>query len=117
MNFTEHKEINNLLGTLLLKIKSVLGHNIKGAYLYGSLVWGDFDYVISDIDLLVITQNDINKKEFADLNDAHQALLKKSFIKLVLFLLASRLFKSRGRFSFLHGLCIASKNNNWYKKF
>ncbi len=40
-------------------------------YLYGSLVWGDFDLEISDIDLLAITASELNEKEFSLLNQMH----------------------------------------------
>ncbi|MEK7165733.1 MAG: nucleotidyltransferase domain-containing protein, partial [Patescibacteria group bacterium] len=42
-----------------------------GLYLYGSLVWGDFDREISDIDLLAVTSTGINNKEFDALKIMH----------------------------------------------
>ena len=77
MKITEHEEINNLLECLLIAIKQILNNKLLGVYLYGSLVWGDFDYDISDVDLLVVTEGDIDKKEFSRLDNLHLELIKK----------------------------------------
>lgn len=76
-NSTEHTEVNHILTWLCPKIHSVLKNNLVGIYLYGSLVSGDFDYDTSDIDLLVVTEADINKREFSILNKMHMDLVKK----------------------------------------
>src|SRR5437763_1681362 len=55
-----YAEINELLGTLLSQMQTVLEHKLVGVYLYGSLVWGDFNQESSDIDLLVATSSDID---------------------------------------------------------
>ncbi|MSP13034.1 MAG: DUF4111 domain-containing protein [Chloroflexi bacterium] len=49
-------------------MQTILGTRLVGLYLYGSLVTGDFDYDISDIDLLAATATDIDAREFVDLN-------------------------------------------------
>ena len=67
MMLTPYPDINLLLEQLVNNIHEVLGKNIAGVYLYGSLVWGDFDIEISDIDLLAATTISINEKEFSDL--------------------------------------------------
>lgn len=77
MKITEHEDINNLLEVFLTAITSILGEELFGIYLYGSLVCGDFDANISDIDLLVVTNDDIDKNEFSRLNDMHFELTKK----------------------------------------
>ena len=61
-------EINDLLDTLLSQMQTVLGHKLVGVYLYGSLVWGDFDRESSDIDLVVATSSDIDAQEFSNLD-------------------------------------------------
>jgi predicted nucleotidyltransferase len=63
---TPYADINDLLDRLLSQIQAALQHKLVGVYLYGSLVWGDFYYDISDIDLLVATSSDIGQ-EFSDL--------------------------------------------------
>ncbi len=64
-------EINQLLQHLLENIQKVLGERLLGFYLYGSLVWGDFDYDISDIDLLAVTSDDVRDSDFAKLKEMH----------------------------------------------
>jgi predicted nucleotidyltransferase len=68
MQVTQSAEINAVLDALLAQIRAVLGQKLVGAYLYGSLVWGDFDQESSDIDLLVATSSDMDEQEFIDLN-------------------------------------------------
>src|SRR6266498_5760078 len=67
MQLTPYPDINDLLDTLLSQIQAVLHQKLVGVYLYGSLVWGDFDYDISDIDLLVATSSDIDEEAFSAL--------------------------------------------------
>ncbi len=64
MRLTPYNEINNLLEELLREIQAVLGEELVALYLYGSLVWGDFDVDISDIDLLAATREDVTSEEF-----------------------------------------------------
>ncbi|MEZ0537617.1 nucleotidyltransferase domain-containing protein [Caldicellulosiruptoraceae bacterium PP1] len=51
---TPYEDINHLLNSLLSRIQNIFGTKFLGFYLYGSLVWGDFDKDISDIDLLAV---------------------------------------------------------------
>ena len=66
-----YPDINNILDTLLFQIHSILGDNLVGLYLYGSLATGDFDYDISDIDLLAVTSSDLTPDEFDRLHQMH----------------------------------------------
>jgi len=77
MKTTKYSEINRLLDKLLSQTKNILGDKLVGAYLYGSLVWGDFDYKISDIDLLVATSRDINEEDFNALKIMQDNLVKE----------------------------------------
>jgi predicted nucleotidyltransferase len=61
---TPHPEINTVLKKLIDDISAVLSDKLMGVYLYGSLVWGDFDREISDIDLLVALTEDLSAEEF-----------------------------------------------------
>lgn len=78
MPVTAYTDINNLLDSLQTQMQAILGENLIGLYLFGSLVWGDFDYEISDIDLLGATATAINEKEFVQL-DKMQAALASDF--------------------------------------
>ncbi len=68
---TPYTDINELLDILLCQMQKILGNKLVGLYLYGSLVTGDFDKDISDIDLLAVTTSDIDDKEFDDLQKMH----------------------------------------------
>lgn len=69
-------EINQLLKDLLTCIQKVLGNKLVGFYLYGSLTSGDFDYDVSDVDLLAALSSDVDDKEFAQLKKMHQDFIK-----------------------------------------
>lgn len=71
-----YPDINELLQLLLAQIQKVLGSKLVGLYLYGSLVWGDFDYEISDIDLLAATSTDVDEGEFDGLKQMHDDLVR-----------------------------------------
>lgn len=77
MKKTGYTEIDEILNWLQAKISSVLGAKLIGIYLYGSLVLGDFDYDISDIDLMVATETDIDELDFLNLNKIHVELVEE----------------------------------------
>ncbi len=76
MQFTPYPDINSFFTTLLLQLKAILGDRLVGVYLFGSLVWGDFEYGSSDIDLLVVTSSAITNNEFGKLDHMHRELAK-----------------------------------------
>jgi predicted nucleotidyltransferase len=76
MQLTPYPDINSFLDTLLLQLKTILGDRLIGVYLFGSLVWGDFEYGSSDIDLLVVTSSDITNNEFDKLDYMQKELAK-----------------------------------------
>jgi hypothetical protein len=69
--------IDSLLDDLLSQIQTVLGENLVGLYLYGSLVTGDFDSEISDIDLLAVTTSDLNETEFNALHVMQNGIVQR----------------------------------------
>src|SRR5216684_2350280 len=75
-------QINNLVATL----QQLLGNNLVGIYLHGSLAMGCFNPHRSDIDLLVVTQDGIAVETKRD---------------IVQYLLASSLSPSPIEISFL----------------
>ncbi|NJK45711.1 MAG: nucleotidyltransferase domain-containing protein [Pleurocapsa sp. SU_196_0] len=48
-----------MLDALRSGIAGVLGNNLVGVYVRGSLVTGEFDPATSDIDLLVVTRHEV----------------------------------------------------------
>jgi len=69
---TPYSEVNTLLLFMLARVQEVLGEELVGFYLYGSLSLGDFDPQSSDIDFLIVTENDIAGLD--DLRDMHAAI-------------------------------------------
>ena len=67
---TPHPAVNALLAELLDGARAVLGRQFVGMMLYGSLAAGDFD-AASDVDVLVVTEEDISSETFAALAAMH----------------------------------------------
>lgn len=76
MQVTQYDDINDLLDEFLCQIELVLNQKLVGVYLYGSLVWGDFDYESSDIDVLVALSSAIDDKDFSDLQQMQHDLIE-----------------------------------------
>ncbi len=70
---TPYPEINRLLDELLRSAQGLLGDEFTGMYLDGSLVNGDFDQD-SDIDFVVVTENEISEDVFVALREMHARL-------------------------------------------
>jgi hypothetical protein len=73
MQVTPYASINELLALILASIQRILGTKLVGLYLAGSLVIGDFDPDISDIDLVAALSSDIDEREFEELQKMHSA--------------------------------------------
>jgi hypothetical protein len=71
---TSYPNVDRLLGSLLNRMRRILGQNLVGLYLYGSLVTGDFDPEISDVDLLAVVSSDIDDAQFERLRTMHDDL-------------------------------------------
>jgi len=74
---TSQEDVNALLAKLLTGQRRVLGEALVGLYLYGSLVSGDFDREISDIDLLAVTTRDVEETTFQQLATVHDDVLAR----------------------------------------
>ena len=57
-------------------MRSVLGEHLVGVYLYGSLVAGDFDEGVSDIDLLAATTHPVDTQDLLRLEVMHDAFAR-----------------------------------------
>ena len=71
-------QIYTFLATLLTQMQLILGDKLVGLYLYGSLVMGDFDPTVSDIDVLAALASDLSAVEFATLDAMHQDLVAQN---------------------------------------
>ena len=65
------KEINEVLRSLTAGMSHILGENLVGVYLTGSLSYGDFNSENSDIDLLVLIRNPVSQKKLEALKQMH----------------------------------------------
>jgi hypothetical protein len=74
-NPTPYADINELLTQLLARIQAILGEKLVELSLFGSLVLEDFDYDISDIDLVIATSTFINEQEFERLQVMHSEII------------------------------------------
>jgi aminoglycoside adenylyltransferase-like protein len=75
MEPTNYPHINTILDILLAHMQAILGDKLVGLYLHGSLVTGDFDDTVSDIDLLAAIADDLNEPEFAALDAMQNKLV------------------------------------------
>jgi len=69
-NPTPHQKVNDLLHELLKNAQAILDRQFVGMYLFGSLTSGDFDRD-SDVDVVIVTQDEISDKLFAALKAMH----------------------------------------------
>ena len=67
-------EVQALLTSLLAEQQAILGANLLGLYLRGSLVSGDFDDETSDVDALCVTETALSAAEFEALAAMHLRL-------------------------------------------
>ncbi len=74
---TQFPEMNLLIDKLHNSIKITLGDKLRGLYLFGSLVGGDFDPKTSDIDLLAIVESDISEDDLRSLKVMHQNFVRE----------------------------------------
>lgn len=71
-NSTPYQDINIVLEELSLAIQKILGMNLTGLYLFGSLVYGDFKEGSSDIDLVAIVNQPLSENELEQVIKLHQ---------------------------------------------
>lgn len=71
MYYTKYKDVNDVLNALTEKILRILGENLVGIYLTGSLSYGDFNPENSDIDLITILNNPLSSEQLETLKSMH----------------------------------------------
>lgn len=72
MTVTPYSDVNALLENLQSRIRAILGEKVVGVYLSGSLVTGDFNHDVSDVDLIVATSTDLDDQECTSLAAMHE---------------------------------------------
>jgi hypothetical protein len=68
---TSYPDVNGVLNLLLHRVSAILGLQLIGMYLYGSLSSGDFDPTSSDIDFAVVTEQDLTTEMVSALEKMH----------------------------------------------
>ncbi len=63
-------EVHTLLKNITVSLQNILGANLTGIYLYGSLTQDAFDPERSDIDCLVVTQGELSNEEFTGIENS-----------------------------------------------
>jgi predicted nucleotidyltransferase len=63
------KDLSELLQAIASEFPAILGANLVGIYLWGSLTYDAFDETCSDVDSVVLTQRDLDDHEFSRLDE------------------------------------------------
>lgn len=71
---TPYEEVNRLLSFMLAHIQAILGDQLVGMYLYGSLSLGDFDPASSDVDFWVVTEGELPEETVERLREMHATI-------------------------------------------
>ncbi len=77
MSITMYPDIDEILAQLLSEMQAVLGQKLLGLYLYGSLVSGDFDHDISDLDMLAVIASNLDEQAAAALQHMHEDFARR----------------------------------------
>ena len=78
MNYAKYDVVNNIIEMLLNNQKNIFGDKLLGSYLYGSLIWGDFDIKTSDIDTLCVIRSEITTEELEKLQVMHEEIVAEN---------------------------------------
>jgi hypothetical protein len=70
---TPYPEVNTIVADLVAGVQALLGDQVIGIYLDGSLAYGDFDQN-SDIDFIVVTRDEISSDHFVALQHLHDQI-------------------------------------------
>jgi hypothetical protein len=77
MQPTDFPRVNALLDWLLPALQKTLNDNLGGVYLHGSLVTGDYDDALSDIDLVTVLERDPTEADLDPLHALHTDLVAR----------------------------------------
>ncbi|VVC75429.1 hypothetical protein AQUSIP_07190 [Aquicella siphonis] len=69
---TAYQDVNEVLLKISNGIAEIIGNNLIGLYLFGSLAYGDFNTDSSDIDLIAITKQPLNHHDLDLIKQMHK---------------------------------------------
>src|SRR5512145_2175514 len=72
-NPISYPDVNEIVNTLFTRVQAILGDQLIGMYLEGSLANGGFDEN-SDIDVIVVTASAVSEETFSMLQEMHQQI-------------------------------------------
>ena len=61
------KDLKAFIDTIKTQLLELLDNNLFGIYIYGSISYGNFEEHRSDVDIIVVTKHQLNKKELRKL--------------------------------------------------
>lgn len=67
---------HHIIDRLIDELKRILRPDLVGIYLYGSLISGDFELGISDIDLVVVLKAELDERQFQALRRMHTGIVR-----------------------------------------
>lgn len=70
------KAVADILDQLTAGLCAALRDNLVGVYLYGSLITGDFDPSVSDLDLVVVLRQALDDADFEALQQLHETVIR-----------------------------------------
>lgn len=71
---TPYEDVNQVLELLATGLKELLGNQLAGLYLTGSLTYGDFDKGSSDIDFLAVLDKPFTDQQLETVKQLHQQI-------------------------------------------
>ncbi len=77
MHHTPYPDVNRMIELIQARVQETLRERLVGLYLSGSLVTGDFDLAVSDVDLVAVTSSDLMPAEIARLEAMHRAIARQ----------------------------------------
>ena len=75
MQPTRYPEVNAILREFSARLSAILGNEIVGIYLHGSLAIGDFDETHSDVDFIVVINDELTAAQVAEVEKMHAGIL------------------------------------------
>lgn len=76
-SITIDEAVGAILDQLTAGLRAVLRQRLIGVYVYGSLITGDFDSGISDVDLVVVMTEALDQARFKALHQLHQQVVER----------------------------------------
>jgi hypothetical protein len=74
---TAYPDVDALIGRVQARLHEILGGDLVGLYLFGSLVTGDFDLQVSDVDFVAVTRDALDPKQLDLLQGMHRTLARE----------------------------------------